>query len=189
MHMILRGALVSFALLGAAPAFAGTACNLLSPDVTNRVQVNIGCEVLEGVGNDQPPSVVDGMFGYDWDRIAKTDIIPGSDGPLTIGGDEITGTWSIAQSVFDMYKHVMLMFKGGNVAEPGSLIGYLVNTTSGTFDTPFFMPPRLGEGEISHVSLYVSGMNVPEIPLPAAGFLMLGAIGGLAAIRRRRKLN
>jgi len=29
--------------------------------------------------------------------------------------------------------------------------------------------------------------GTPEVPLPAAGFLLLGAMGGLAAVKRRKK--
>ena len=35
--------------------------------------------------------------------------------------------------------------------------------------------------------LYMSAMNVSQVPLPAAGFLLLGGLGGLAALKRRKK--
>lgn len=40
-----------------------------------------------------------------------------------------------------------------------------------------------GGGEISHYS------EISAVPLPAAGFLLIGALGGLAALRRRRKMT
>ena len=42
------------------------------------------------------------------------------------------------------------------------------------------------ERNVSHVSIYDTG-TPPEVPLPAAGFLLLGGLGGLAMMRRRAK--
>ncbi len=41
-------------------------------------------------------------------------------------------------------------------------------------------------GDISHVSFYNTG-EPTVIPLPAAGWLLLGSLGGIAALKRRRK--
>jgi hypothetical protein len=43
-----------------------------------------------------------------------------------------------------------------------------------------------GLDDISHVSFYSTG-DTPVIPLPAAGWLLLAGIGGLATMRRRKK--
>jgi len=43
------------------------------------------------------------------------------------------------------------------------------------------------KNELSHVVLYGREGDTPEIPLPAAGFLLLGGLGGLAMMRRRAK--
>jgi len=47
--------------------------------------------------------------------------------------------------------------------------------------------PVLKPVELSHTSLYHQRPPTPTpIPIPAAGLLLLGALGGLAALRRRR---
>jgi hypothetical protein len=43
-----------------------------------------------------------------------------------------------------------------------------------------------GLNDISHVSFYDTG-KMPPVPLPAAGWLMLAGLGGLAALRQRRR--
>lgn len=43
-----------------------------------------------------------------------------------------------------------------------------------------------GYQELSHINLYGT-LVAAEVPLPAAGFLLIGALGGLAALRRRRR--
>ena len=43
----------------------------------------------------------------------------------------------------------------------------------------------LGNRGLSHISFYDTGTTAP-IPLPAAGWLMVAGLGGLAALRRRK---
>lgn len=54
--------------------------------------------------------------------------------------------------------------------------------TSGSAD--IFADSGFGNA-ISHVSFYDTGLGV--IPLPAAGWMLLAGIGGMAALRRRKK--
>jgi len=70
--------------------------------------------------------------------------------------------------------------------QPGSVIGYLIQDLAGEYDTPFSKTVRNGNiafQGISHISLYVA----TPIPVPAAGFLLIGALGGLALLRRRQQ--
>lgn len=59
-------------------------------------------------------------------------------------------------------------------------------TNSGGVQTfsGWFSPQGSSTDAISHISFF--GAPAP-VPLPAAGFLMIGALGGLAALRRSRK--
>lgn len=192
-------AVLAAGMWGGSPAAAASLdCSdpSVSPDVSGLVTPNIGCEVLTDADNDSNEAVA-GMFGIaDWERIAKVDPLPGADPVgdplLTITGDAEGGMWSIAQSVLDTYENVMLIFKGGDQALPQAVVGYLIQVASGDFDSPFFDiqngGPLAGQFKvknISHVSLYVSGMA--PVPLPAAGFLLIGALGGLGLMARRRR--
>jgi len=167
---------------------APLACSTLAPNVSNLVTLNIGCQALITPDNDSNTGV-SGMFGVtDWTQIAKVDPLPGSSGGfLTIAGNLQEGTWSINASVLSSWNKIMLVFKGGDKALPDAVIGYLINTLSGDYDSPFFDAKNGGfkVKDISHVSLYVS--DPATIPVPAAGFLLVGALGGLAALRRRRR--
>jgi hypothetical protein len=64
--------------------------------------------------------------------------------------------------------------------------------TSGSWDTTGILKgnDRPGPG-LSHLTLYQTGGSNPTprtvIPLPAAAWLMIAGIGGLAVVGRRRK--
>jgi hypothetical protein len=128
------------------------------------------------------------MFGvFDWNQIAKVDPLPGSNNGLTITGTQQEGTWTIAQSIFDAWQRVMLVFKGGNDNNtfPGSVVGYLIQDLTGDYESPLLNSRNFNPRDISHVSLYVSTPS--PIPLPAAGVLLIGALGGLGLLARRRR--
>ena len=193
-----------------AGAQAGTisSCAAELPDVTNNVTPNIGCAVLKGEANNNN-SNVDGMFGVaDWTAIAKVDPLPGTDGALKIVGDKLSGTWSVLQDVFYTYESVMLVFKDGSNAQPSNIVGYLIDVTSGNYDSPHFdwMPPKNGKPgywkakDISHVSLYVGNKKdcdiivefcgppgVDPIPVPAGLPLLLTALASVGIISRKAR--
>lgn len=84
-----------------------------------------------------------------------------------------------------------------NIDLTGIVNAILVFKVGGGQVSPDFAAFRVGSGEVegfwsniprqggglSHVSLY----GVAAIPVPAAGFLLLGALGGLVALRRRHR--
>lgn len=64
----------------------------------------------------------------------------------------------------------------------------LLNTINASSDTGFriFFGPDGFNGGITSVN-FSFGQTMPPIPLPAAGWLMLAGLGGLAALRRRKR--
>ena len=108
------------------------------------------------------------------------------------GSYNFTAAVALALPAGKILDQLMLVFKSG---QGTTLVGYLVGTTSGTWATPFTEPPFSFPGntlskDVSHISAYyttkMAAVLVP-IPVPAAGLLLLGALGGLAVLRRRRR--
>lgn len=124
-----------------------------------------------------------GIFGIStWSEIARINAPGTSDGILsmTYAGDNKSGTWSV--SSWAGIAQAMLVVKGAD-----GFIAYLMDlsATSGSWNTLGLVNNGGKQPEISHLSLYTTSGPAP-IPLPAAGFLLLGALGGLAALRRRK---
>lgn len=120
-----------------------------------------------------------GLFNLtNWSFLAKYE---NPDGGAETNGLTVSGnTWSFAGSLF--YEAVAIILKQGNTFSAYLFDGGLAST--GTWSTPGF---GQGAGGLSHMSIYTSGNPTSPIPLPAAGWLMLAGLGGLVAVRRRRK--
>ena len=80
----------------------------------------------------------------------------------------------------------MIVFKSGS-GMPGVFVGYLLNSTSGSYMSPFINtnPDPYKLKQISHVSLYARGT---ASPIPEPGTLALYGLGlaGLGVTRRRK---
>ena len=168
-----------------------------SASVAASVSGTSACE-LGNTNNDflNPLQVnIDSKFGFsDWAFDAKDDDLDGvNDGANTLGlsliGNTLSGTWSIASNAFDLFSDIMLVFKGGaGNTEPGSYVAYLLSDISGDYQSPFTNPNNGNPKNISHVSLYVRDSLTP-IPLPAGVWLFLTALGGFGFLgwRKNRK--
>lgn len=143
--------------------------------------ININVNDLD---NNSFDGLDSGMFGINtWTEAAKVNAPNFMDGLLTLtyGADNKSGTWSVSSWVG--IGDAMLVVKAGT-----GFIGYLIDTTaglSGTWTTLGLTNKGGNQPEISHLTLYTTPATVP---VPAAGLLLLGALGGLAALRRRKVL-
>lgn len=106
---------------------------------------------------------VDEIFDYDdWVYIGKEE------------DNDLDGSYSTGSS-YDMY---MLVLKGPN---PDPYQAYKLDpNTSGSYSLFAF-----DDQATSHATLYGRG-DFSEIPLPAAGFMLIAGLGGLALMRRKR---
>lgn len=125
-------------------------------------------------------NAVSGLFGIDnWllgDKSGDED-----DGNVVVSfGTEFSkgsssGTWDILNP--DRYSSIMLVLKAGK-----TFGAFLLDSTAimaGDWST---------SRGLSHASVYYGGEPTPApVPLPASALLLLGGVGGLASLRRRRK--
>lgn len=173
-------------------------CSTVTPDVTNFVTGSAGCEFSKISGNDSEAVVNDeAFFGGGWSFLVRDNNVDGVDTGVnsalklvfTGGNDpdsQMPGQYSFTA---DPTLEYMLVFKGGNINNtlPGSVIGYLLTASLGTYISPLLNDNNLNPREISHISLYArEGDNSTVVPLPAAAWLLLTGLAGLGFIGRRR---
>ena len=179
--ILIAASVVAFG--GASANAATVSCGVDTVQFTLEIAVDADCFAGNDLGNG---GIEDGnleILGYDgWtlgDSTGATGdgVVTFSDTP-TVGAT--SGTWGIAS--YGEYDPLLLILKSGPYYG-GFLISEAVSGLSGSWSIL-----DLGNEEpkqLSHTSLYYGPID--PIPLPAAGWLLLGGLGGLAAMKRRRK--
>lgn len=167
-------------------------CNFVNGNLSNTTTYTLevtGAAACGLSGNDDASALgsIPGVFAAPppWTLVHKTDS-PNLTDALSLSGLNPTtatsGNWTI--SAFPELTQIAVVLKAGN-----NFAAFLL--------TPFIDSGRwLSDRGISHASIYTRscvagdpgcGVNLEPIPLPAAGWMLLAGVGGLAAIRRRRK--
>jgi hypothetical protein len=140
------------------------------------------CLPTDGVSSLNDTNTIDSSFSLfgktGWVLSDKNDSSDGN-GLIEFLTAPINGTksgdWAI--DTLAGLTHVVITLKAG-----GGFGAFLLDLT---VENPLAGTWASTKG-LSHASIYYNGTPAP-IPLPAAGFLMLGALGGLAALRRSRR--
>lgn len=185
--------------LGSIANAAVVDCANGTPDVTSFVTGTSACQFSDSENNDSNSAVnSEGFFGFNnWVQDAKDNNVNGVDEGANTYGLEFTGgvqsgTWELTGlTSLPANLDFMLVFKAGNLNNtvPGAIVAYLLTDVMGTYTSPNIatngqMNPR----DISHISLYVrENGNVPDVPLPAAAWLMLAGVAGLSFSSRKKK--
>ncbi|MEX0282396.1 MAG: VPLPA-CTERM sorting domain-containing protein [Arenibacterium sp.] len=142
-----------------------------------------------------------GLFGItDWSFLAKKDIgggLSGTDIGLSVTGGSTAGSWSVDAGALDAYDSVTIVLKASNsfaayLYQPGSDAG-----SSGSWATDAFTNKQGKVQALSHLSIYTSGVCDPinqvcgppvgQVPIPASLPLMMGALGIVGVVARRRR--
>lgn len=183
------GAQAAVCQFGTAAEFTATADVYTSTACVGEIDSeNDSAAFLNAYDPDGAGGVDAGMFGatnwlldsrYDKNgTYAPAGILTVSD----ITADLFEGTWSVSN--WAGVAQAVIVIKGGN-----GFAAYLLDITAGIAGEWSTQALEVGKNNnqpaVSHISLYISPAPVP---VPAAGFLLLGALGGLAALRRRRSV-
>lgn len=117
--------------------------------------------------------------------ISSLTLLDNSDdsGEVKDGALHTIGKNSFTLGDVSSYSSLIIALKLGNSRDPGWAAFQV--SSAGVFN--FLVDPKQGGG-LSHVNVYgVEDVAPAPVPLPASALLLLGGVGGLAALRRRKK--
>lgn len=158
---------------------------------SNTVMASCSGYIFGVGGANDTPGQLSGTLGSVWDIFAVTNDNANSEtneakllnlvtGTTTFGKDDMNKTEdNISDSMTFAFDglYALLKLGGGNT---GSYV-ILRNDAGETIDIDW------NAGRAGGLSHYTIAGELAPVPVPAAGFLLMGALGGLAMVRRRRK--
>ncbi len=182
-------AAASVALLSVSGAYAkpvapGGSDPVLDPCQTTSVVISTDCvgAFLQSTGQPTASELNAALLGGydDWSRVDAID----GDKPTSVfftitGIDAKSGTWEILNP--EPGKMYALSLKGST-----QWAAYLLSGFSGTWFTTDLNTPSGNQPDLSNAVLFHRVGEPGVVPLPAAGWLLLAGVGGLAAMRRKK---
>jgi hypothetical protein len=164
--------------------------------------VSVACDgdfAVANQGGNVAGSDINGLFFADgapisgWAEIDaigsvnSTGVQTGANGLFRINTTNTSsGTWELINPfAFDASKYYVFALKGATdqVAYFMDIASLFGNWTNGDLQTP---NGQMNLAGLSNIRLFEAPGNPSVVPLPAAGWLLLAGVGGLAAMRRKK---
>ncbi len=184
-----------FAVVGLGVSVTSGSASTINPSlVVPNVECNVssvsGATACAGVfsGNNSNQSL-GGFFGIaDWGDEIKIDSNSGSEmfAGTTLTVSNVDKEWKLSNA--GLYTNLMFVLKGGPTF---SAFLMDLNVLQGTWDTQSMLTGNGARGAgLSHWSVYINSgpgdVTTPPVPLPAAAWMLLAALGMLGVMRVRR---
>lgn len=144
---------------------------------------------ISGNPNGANPDPLFGLlstaFGPGHVLIDKDDGAGGANGILTsTGNGGLSGTWSFVLPAAPkgyVWTNIVLALKSGTAKLNPDWAAFVLpkGVTSGTWAI------ASGQQSLSHINLYAE-LSAAEVPVPAAGLMLIGGLGALGIARRRK---
>jgi len=129
----------------------------------------------------------DGVYGGNELNNTSFPSIDGSEFSVSLASNG-SGTWSYTPGVGDPVVVTGFVVKAGSGSSGAGYSIYTWDDTSGTdFSSIAWDTSTLRNKALSHITFFDTGATISTIPLPAAGWMLLAGLGGIAALRRRKK--
>ncbi|WP_245298721.1 VPLPA-CTERM sorting domain-containing protein [Pseudotabrizicola sediminis] len=205
MKSYVMGAAAGLAFAVAASTASATICNIGNFTTSTACLAGIpggtGGNVKTGQMNGFNAGA--GVFGYnEWSLLTKLET--NSSGGTSLDDDSPLAVFSLTSnpgnsggmwSLIDSFSFATNMVYAFVLKGSGSNVAYLLNTAAsqegGKWTNLDLFTDSENNAGLSNISLFSAKGDAPPppptIPLPAAGWLMIAGLGGLAALRRRKR--